>query len=812
MAVLIFALFSTRWQHQTIKATPKDVYHLTSTLKGLVPGATVDPKPDPEFMSEKPVALFHLYAGLFYVSVAELCDPPTDVFDKLIDRKACRERLALFCEDLEEKMPDDNLMVEAVEKAYKNCVDRMKHTDGISIPLLSGPEDDVAMPQKKGASATASFEAELDLDASDYDVDFCVTVADCDKLEGLRSWSFTLMALLMSAIGVAVVAEVLLLLHIAAPAQKAGSYGCPVLLLVLPFVITVVGLYIYVDGQYPVEKLVRTEDLFYFIMPPSIDVGFPRGAAAQQSLLALAQQEGHEPIASVLQLGGRRLQHDRLRPYHNDHSHYHRYPDHRHYRHHRDHHNLNSYQESLPAAVLPPDSPTVVPSLNNPQLFPSSGDQVEAELFSISPSGRFGRLGRRWNPRWMSAALDADANGTVSLTSKSAASITELQHNIHSVTHSRGLGQEVIPHARAQSTMVTLTGNMVNAVMTGDLTKLMELLAEAVGRAMQLCETLLENWDGYLKSKLLSSGSAAGPVGQGLLTAVVNGFDKSEDMLLLALALCTATKQSCQQPVEKILKVKETLSQLKDRAKDQVTGVLRLLKACLESVQGVMKIWTAIKEPAWRIIQRAKDMIGKSKNAGADPVGLMLSAATTVLDPQTMSDIQTLMAQLFTAFPRIMVQFKTLAQHFVIFGKNMTSFFNDARLNMMDVAGLNLDKDKSLVGVAASQHEASTFWTGKGSPGSALMEMSAGGPTWEVAMGPLAQGSMGNLAAKVGAIFLREIEHMETRKGLVSSKQWSKCDVSDPSSCLHFGTAFTLLLAVSCCLSIGAIGFGCKCC
>jgi len=393
-------------------------------------------------------------------------------------------------------------------------------------------------------------------------------------------------------------------------------------------------------------------------------------------------------------------------------------------------------------------------------------------------------------------------------------SVSELQHDVQAITHSRALGQETIPYARWQSTLVTLTGNLVNAVMTGDVTKLIELLAEAIGRAMRLCETILENWDGYLKAKIFSSQSAAGNVGQGLLSSVVNGFDKCDDMLLLALALCTGTtsSSSCQHPVKKLLAVSEAVSELKARAKDQVNGVVGLLKACLEALQGVMKVWAAIKDPAWNIIQHAKKTIGEMKDAGDNPVGMVMSAAQSLMDPKIMSDVQTLIAQLNTALPRIMMRFKTLAKHFVSFGKNMSSFFNDLRITMMDLGNLNLDKDKSLVGISASQHEASTFWTGKGSPGSALMEMSAGGPTWEVAMGPLAEGSLGNLAAKVGAVFLREIEHMESRKGLVSSKQWAKCEASEPSSCLHFGTAFVLLLVVSFCLLVGSAGFGCGCC
>jgi hypothetical protein len=200
----------------------------------------------------------------------------------LVDRNECLLKLEWFCRNMRRDTPNDEWL-KLRDRAYAKCIKAVHATDGLRIPIFGGPDPELwdrvnsnyfSLNQRvqEGASADTieNLAQELrDSGPDDLDPDFCSTVAHCDVLKSLRTWMFAVLALAALTLLALALASVFLLVAVL-PYQicaKATALGCHALTAGLLLLLATMGVYGFTTASLPVVDVVRSEALFFFLLP-----------------------------------------------------------------------------------------------------------------------------------------------------------------------------------------------------------------------------------------------------------------------------------------------------------------------------------------------------------------------------------------------------------------------------------------------------------------------------------------------------------------------------------------------------------------
>ncbi|CAK9054315.1 Uncharacterized protein SCF082_LOCUS29500 [Durusdinium trenchii] len=264
LGITLFLLRSSSWQEETMAARPDEVYKVYATMMSMMPQGGKEALKPRRPLSAKPKPIFDLKAGLFTAYVVGICSPG-ESFNYMVDTTSCQQKLEAFCVSLREATPNDSYL-KLGDRLYENCMDTAKTENGLSVSLLYGPVPQLWSHEPHDPS---NLEEEFMSPASnsvDW-AEFCSTVADCEQLVALRSWSWIMAFAILLGVGTLTACCGAYALHWAKPQADFPKtrFRCGVLSLML-FSLAA-GVYFYIAQTFPVSSYIRSESLFYFMLP-----------------------------------------------------------------------------------------------------------------------------------------------------------------------------------------------------------------------------------------------------------------------------------------------------------------------------------------------------------------------------------------------------------------------------------------------------------------------------------------------------------------------------------------------------------------
>ena len=259
LAMSLFLLRSSTWQEETMAARPDEVYKVYATMMSMMPEGGEGAQIPSRALSSKPQPIFDLTAGIFTAYVVGICKPG-EHFEYMVDSKSCGAKLEAFCMSLRDATPNDPYL-QLGERLYENCMETAEKQNGLSLSLLYGPV------RQLWSHDPSNLEEEFQTPLHDWSSEFCTTVADCDQLVLLRSWTWGLTSLLLLGLGSLIACSVASAMHWLKPEVELKKTRVIGGLLSLVSFIVAVALYLYIAKTFPVSSYIRSESLFYFMLP-----------------------------------------------------------------------------------------------------------------------------------------------------------------------------------------------------------------------------------------------------------------------------------------------------------------------------------------------------------------------------------------------------------------------------------------------------------------------------------------------------------------------------------------------------------------
>eukprot|EP00435_Cladocopium_sp_Y103_P053297 s2689_g17.t1 len=249
-------------------------------------------------------------------------------------------------------------------------------------------------------------------------------------------------------------------------------------------------------------------------------------------------------------------------------------------------------------------------------------------------------------------ALGADASlmpgeEALHLPTSIASSVLELE---------RDVALREIPAAKWQNALMVLCGNLMSALVSGQMSTFLEPLKDAAKRAWGKSDKVLSTWLLYLEKSLVDAPDH----GNSFLTSLLDdlGTMKPVDDL--------CAKENCgAAQIEQIKALgqkyfghfREVFKELPSRqlsgGQDKIAETRTLIGRCRTLLQKIKRVWNSVREPVGKILELVVEAV---KSVSSDGVlGLLNTVVNTLGQPE----------KLFTDFPKIVVDVKTLADSFV---------------------------------------------------------------------------------------------------------------------------------------------------
>eukprot|EP00440_Ansanella_granifera_P048512 gb/GFBE01052563.1/.p1 GENE.gb/GFBE01052563.1/~~gb/GFBE01052563.1/.p1 ORF type:complete len:818 (+),score=194.08 gb/GFBE01052563.1/:1-2454(+) len=744
---LVWAAHSEEWSSFVVKAVPSEVYQMYDALNAMVPGTNkrkvFSKKAQQQLSSKKAVPVFRIRSGLWAASVEGLCRPEEAVFRSFVDEKKCMDKLIHFCEAMLEEVEGNPLH----QKVHDACQKRVSKGAVHMNLLLDPPAEETAL--KEGVEAGVSLNAEnleheFEVHGSDSDAEFCETVADCKLLDQLQPWRIALACFFLLGLALMVLSTLSFAVAIFSQDPKYTNFGCHAMFVTTLVLAGAIAIDVYSCKAYPIEKLFRTEDLFYFMMPDASDIppDLDKSStnAASSSFLEMMQNE--------------------------------------------------SFLVHLPAELLSIEEP---------------------------PAMRAGRMHRRWG-----SALDL---GGTALAEIATHQVLNQSHWAKAFSRREGDNAPLthVPATKWQGMLMTLTGNLLAALVSKDLSQFFNPLKEAVLRGFSKASTLFEAWFKHLKKALDSPETAAN-----LLNKVIESFVDMSDVTEVCQ---TAGPKACESLRLSQLKqdARKLFEVLRTPVQELIAKARHLLQLCVRAISGAKSLWNRLKGVTERIVQHVVKVL--QKGAGG------FEALLSVAQPEVLSDVKALFSMVFKDLPPLVVVIRDLATKFVALLKGVLPVVDKlkaAARQAQDMitkrttnAAVILEKgaghmENKYEGVQQQirekmqkrVNEVSSVWldgaadnsggssslleeglakaSGRTGAGKSLLGMLAG-----FALG----GGMSSPAARIGTVIISEIEHMgHPQRGF---------DVKDTDPFQHFGWVTFALIAVASVMLLSYALFAC---
>mmetsp|Transcript_40840 Transcript_40840/g.83919 ORF Transcript_40840/g.83919 Transcript_40840/m.83919 type:complete len:789 (+) Transcript_40840:89-2455(+) len=706
-AFLVWALASERWHCFHVEVPPAEVYEMFKAMVAILPATGHRTNFSPALQrklerSTEPHVAFELQAGLWSASANSLCKPHDAIFSVFVDAEMCKAKLLHFCDDILEGSKNDPIAL----NIYENCRKSVRG-GGVSLSFIREPPAKNEFEIVNEYTTMDGLESELGQDEQDHDPDLCDTLANCDTLEAMRPWNLLLIAVMMLTVLEMVTAAVFFAWALFAKAGEdiLTKRGCNVMLLAALSLAAVIGLDIYIGEKYPLEDIVRVEDLYYFMLP---DGSSPEGYSS------LLEQEDWSPA---------------------------RAPE-----------------------------PTL------PQL--SKRSQKHWGLLELDPG--------RPSPPSSMMELE-DVIGQAYNSSRS----TELQ-----MVTMKPLME--IPPTKWKGALAVLGANLMAALATRDMGAFLNPLKEAAKRAWGKSDVIIDSWLQYLQKSVADAPSRGGDDFDVMLgdfkdmKSASDVCDNFGDGACRSLAVLDEVKAEAA----------TLFSSLRSTFQAKMSQAKKLVQSCMKVLNKMKAFWKEIEEPVKRILSL---VVQAGKEAGS--AGLLNTVVNAMGNPELLEDIQLLFTKLFTNFPHVVKAVRHLADRFVAFVQGLRPLLlqlKDAVFKVKKLLTKGLDKAQVILAEEADSKEAEikfkisqelqaqadkagAIWglveeidthsaqngVSNASNGTSLLEQSS--PFAGNVMGLISNfASAGRLcspAARVGSIFLSEIQHMHaTARGFETTR------------------------------------------
>lgn len=248
-------------------------------------------------------------------------------------------------------------------------------------------------------------------------------------------------------------------------------------------------------------------------------------------------------------------------------------------------------------------------------------------------------------------ALGADASlmpgeEALHLPTSIASSVLELE---------RDVALREIPAAKWQNALMVLCGNLMSALVSGQMSTFLEPLKDAAKRAWGKSDKVLSTWLLYLEKSLVDAPDH----GNSFLTSLLDdlGTMKPVDDL--------CAKENCgAAQIEQIKALgQKYFGHFREVFKDKIAETRTLIGRCRTLLQKIKRVWNSVREPVGKILELVVEAV---KSVSSDGVlGLLNTVVNTLGQPELIQDLHLLFQKLFTDFPKIVVDVKTLADSFV---------------------------------------------------------------------------------------------------------------------------------------------------
>lgn len=247
-------------------------------------------------------------------------------------------------------------------------------------------------------------------------------------------------------------------------------------------------------------------------------------------------------------------------------------------------------------------------------------------------------------------ALGADASlmpgeGALHLPTSMASSALELE---------RDVALREIPAAKWQNALMVLCGNLMRALVSGQMSTFLEPLKDAAKRALSKSDKVLNTWLLYLEKCLVDVPDH----GNSFLTSLLDdlGTMKPVDDLC-AKEHCGAAQ------IEHIKALgKKFFGHFREVFKDKIAETRKLISRCRTLLQKIKGVWNSVREPVGKILDLVVEAV---KSGSKDVLGLLNTVVNVLREPELIQDLHLLFGKLFTDLPKIVVDVKMLADSFV---------------------------------------------------------------------------------------------------------------------------------------------------
>ncbi|CAJ1370748.1 unnamed protein product [Effrenium voratum] len=257
----LLLLNSSSWQEETMVAKPDEIHRVYSTMMTMIPGGKTT---QPKKLSRKVQPVFELRAGLFTAYVVGICKPGAG-FDYMVDPVACNRKLEAFCDSLHDSTPNDRWL-KLADRLHSSCLSTVQTEQGLRVPLLWGPVRRL-WEHEPADGDIGDLEQQFQVAPEDWSSEFCSTVADCEVLESLRPWSFLSLFALIAAVTSLFIAVICDALDAAKSKPDYAKIGFRCTMVSLALFAATACIYLHTAKTYPVSSYIRSESLFYFMLP-----------------------------------------------------------------------------------------------------------------------------------------------------------------------------------------------------------------------------------------------------------------------------------------------------------------------------------------------------------------------------------------------------------------------------------------------------------------------------------------------------------------------------------------------------------------
>jgi len=201
---------------------------------------------------------------------------------------------------------------------------------------------------------------------------------------------------------------------------------------------------------------------------------------------------------------------------------------------------------------------------------------------------------------------------------------------------------------------MVLCGNLMSALVSGQMSSFLDPLKDAAKRAWSKSDKVLNTWLLYLEKSLVDAPDH----GNSFLTSLLDDLGTMKSVN----DLCA--KEHCGAEIEQIKALgQKFFGHFREVFKDKIVETRKLISRCRALLQKIKGVWNSVREPVGKILDLVVEAVKSGSSDGV--LGLFNTVVNVLGQPELIQDLRLLFRRLFTDFPKIVVDVKMLADSFV---------------------------------------------------------------------------------------------------------------------------------------------------